>query len=142
MIIKKPMTVSDSRRIVVREPGDIISFLYDFYKDLTDTENFSVVALDAAHSVISVRVVSTGTITRTLVHPREIFRNAIIDNSSAVVLVHNHPTGISLPSEADKEMTRRLKDASEIIGIRLLDHIILGEEYYSFLEHNEIVDAS
>lgn len=139
MKITKPMTVSDRRRIVIKEPGDIITFLYEFYSDLTDTENFTVLALDSSHRVISVRVVSQGTVSRTLVHPREIFRNAIIDNSFAVILVHNHPSGICLPSVADIEMTKRMKDAADIVGIRLVDHIILGNEYYSFLEHKEIV---
>ena len=139
MKFTKPMTVSDRRRIVVKEPGDIITFLYDFYSDLTDTENFTVLALDSSHTVISVRVVSQGTVSRALVHPRDIFRNEIIDNSFAVILVHNHPSGICLPSIADIEMTQRMKKAADIVGIRLVDHIILGDEYYSFLEHKEIV---
>ena len=139
MIVTKPMTSSDSRRIVVKEPGDIISFLFEFYKDLTETENISVLALDAGHQVISVRVVSSGTIAKAIVHPREIFRHAIMDNSAAVILVHNHPSGISIPSEADIDMTQRMKEAADILGITLLDHIILGEEYYSFLEHKNIV---
>lgn len=139
MIVTKPMTRRDSRRIVVREPGDIISFLYEFYKDLTETENITVLALDAGHQVLSVRVVSSGTIAKAIVHPREIFRHAIIDNSAAVILVHNHPSGVSIPSEADLDMTQRMKEAADILGITLLDHIILGEEYYSFLEHKNIV---
>ena len=139
MTVTKPITVDDSRHIVVTDPGDMITFLYDFYKDLTDTENFSVVAMDTSRAVISVRVISTGTISKTVVHPREIFRQAIMDNAYAIVLVHNHPSGVSLPSDADKDITQRLKDASEIVGIKLVDHIILGQEYYSFLEHNQIV---
>lgn len=140
MILSKPMLVNDSREVVVRTPKDIVSILFDFYEDLTDKENFSVIALDGGHRVISIRVVSVGTLNRTIIHPREIFRNAIIDNCAAIILCHNHPSGGTAPSREDIETTEALLKASEVIGIEILDHIIIGEGFYSFKEHSVVFD--
>ena len=140
MILSKPMLVNDSREVIIRTPKDIVSILYDFYSDLTERENFSVIALDGGHKVISIRVIAVGTINRTLIHPREIFRNAIIDNSAAIILCHNHPSGNPNPSSEDIETTEALKDAGQLVGIEVLDHVIIGDTYYSFCEHELIFD--
>lgn len=85
---------------------------------------------------MQIRVASVGTINRTLVHPREIFSEALVENAAAMIVCHNHPSGSCEPSREDVETTQTLIEASRIIGISLLDHIILDRDsYFSFLEH-------
>jgi DNA repair protein RadC len=82
--------------------------------------------------------VSVGTVSRTLVHPREVFADAIASRASAVIVAHNHPSGNLNPSQEDLEITVRLKKAGDLLGIRLLDHLVFSEEgYVSLLETNQ-----
>ena len=84
-------------------------------------------------------VCSVGTVGSALVHPREVFKIAILANAAAVILVHNHPSGDPLPSGEDKQITKRIKEAGELMGISVLDHVILGDErFYSFADETEI----
>jgi DNA repair protein RadC len=102
-------------------------------------ENFIVASVDSAHAVISVRVITKGLANRTLVHPREIFRNAIIDNAAAIILCHNHPSGNTTPSTEDRDITAILEDAGRILGIEVLDHIIISKNgFYSFQENGDL----
>lgn len=103
--------------------------------DGLDREQFAVCCLDAKHAIIGVNIVSTGTLTLSLVHPREVFKPAILMNACALIGVHNHPSGDPTPSAEDRTLTKRLKDAADLLGISLLDHLILGEErVYSFAD--------
>lgn len=98
-----------------------------------------VVGLDAKHAVIGINTVSIGSVTMSIVHPREVFKPLLLMNASAVLLAHNHPSGDSTPSQEDRALTRRLKDAGELLGIAVLDHLVLGESrYYSFADHQEL----
>jgi len=98
-------------------------------------EMFIVVLLDARHRVMKEQVVSIGSLTTSIVHPREVFRPAIRDAAGAIVLVHNHPSGDPRPSDEDVAVTRRLVHGAELLGIRVLDHIIVGDgTYASFKE--------
>lgn len=90
-------------------------------------EAFCVLALDGRHNLIGVQVVSVGTLTTSLVHPREVFKFAIVSGAAAVVVVHNHPSGDSTPSKQDREVTRRLVECGKLIGIPLLDHVVVGD---------------
>ena len=101
-----------------------------------DREHFCVAALDARRKVIGVQIVSVGTLSASLVHPREVFKPAILLNAAAVVVCHNHPSGDPSPSAEDRECTRRLQRAGELLGIPLADHVIIGAEasYFSFRE--------
>lgn len=102
-------------------------------------EHFIAVYLDGRHVAIGYRVVSVGTMTASLVHPREIFTGAIWTHASALLLAHNHPSGNPRPSAADREVTKRLRKAGEILGIRLLDHLIVCEaSFHSFAESGEL----
>jgi DNA repair protein RadC len=84
---------------------------------------------------LSIDEVSVGTLTASLVHPREVFREAIRSAAAAILLVHNHPSGDPAPSEDDRSVTRRLQAAGELVGIRVLDHVIVSEGgFYSFRE--------
>ena len=90
------------------------------------TERFLVVLLNGAHDVVSTRIITVGLLNRTIVHPREVFRPAIVESAAAIVLSHNHPSNRLDPSPEDLEITRRLQDAGEILGIPVLDHLVIG----------------
>jgi len=97
---------------------------------------FIAVAVDGRHRYAGHYEVSRGSLTTSIVHPREVFKQAILRNAAAIFLLHNHPTGDPTPSEEDVMVTRRLVHAGEVLGIRVLDHIIVGEDgsYASFRE--------
>jgi len=100
-----------------------------------DREHFIAITLDGASRVINTRVVSIGTLNQSLVHPREVFRPALLDNAAGIIVAHNHPSGQCFPSHEDRAITKRLKEAGKLLGIELLDHVILtGDDFYSFRE--------
>lgn len=90
-------------------------------------EVFACLFLDAANRVIQYEELFFGSINSTAVHPRQVLKRALFHNANAVIVAHNHPSGISNPSSADQAITRRLKDALELVDIRLLDHLIIGD---------------
>lgn len=100
-------------------------------------EHFLSITVNGANEVLNVRVVSVGLIDRSLVHPREVFADVMSDRASGIIVAHNHPEGSLEPSGADIQVTQQIKQAGEIIGISLLDHIIFNKKgYYSMLEHH------
>lgn len=98
-------------------------------------EVFGVLHLDTRHRLIVVENLFRGTLSSSSVHPREVVKAALNHNAAALVLYHNHPSGISEPSAADELITRRLRQALALIDVRVLDHLIVGESIYSFAEH-------
>lgn len=101
-----------------------------------DREHFTTVLLNTKSIVLGIEEVSIGTLNSSMVHPREVYKNAIKKNANAIILGHNHPSGDCTPSEEDIAITKRLCEAGIIIGIRVLDHIIIGDhKYYSFKEN-------
>lgn len=118
----------------IRHPQDLIPFVRNYA--ICQKEHFLAVTLNGGHDIIQIHVVSVGTVNRTLIHPREIFNEAIRENAAALILCHNHPSGRTEPSKDDLETTKNLIQASEIMGIPILDHIIIDKEnYYSFMEN-------
>ncbi len=102
-------------------------------------ECFLSISLNGAHEVISINVVSIGLVNHTLVHPREVFATPLRERATAVIIAHNHPSGILQPSGDDRNVTRRLVKAGELLGIKVLDHLIFSEEEYrSMLEKDEM----
>jgi DNA repair protein RadC len=100
-----------------------------------DRENFVAVLLNTKNEVIGFPTISVGTLSASLVHPREVFKPAIRASAASVVLAHNHPSGRVEPSSEDREVTERMAGAAKIIGIGVLDHVILGDGYFSMKEH-------
>ncbi len=100
-----------------------------------DREQFLVCCLDAKNASIGVNIVSIGSLTLSIVHPREVFKAAILLNACAIIAMHNHPSGDPTPSPEDRTLTTRLREAGDLLGIRLLDHLILGDDrLYSFAD--------
>ena len=90
---------------------------------------------DAKHGLIGINIVSTGSLTLAIVHPREVFKPLILMNAGAWICAHNHPSGDITPSPEDRVLTKRLREAGDLFGIPLLDHLVLAEErYYSFAD--------
>lgn len=124
------------------EPGRVIRSadqLYRLFKDRFSgsmREAFVVVCLDQRRRVLSSETISVGTLTGSLIHPREAFRPAIQRVAAAVAFIHNHPSGDPRPSFEDRAVTFRLRESGEILGIRVLDHLIIAEGgFYSFAEN-------
>ena len=93
-------------------------------------EYFVCLTLDGANRLIAKRVISIGTLTSSLVHPREVYADAITDRAASIIVAHNHPSGNLEPSQADRDVTERLREAGELLGISLLDHIIITKGSY------------
>ena len=91
------------------------------------------------NQIVAYSRVTEGTLNSSLIHPREVFRNAILTNANALIIAHNHPSGDPTPSRDDREITKELSNAANILEIQLLDHVIVGDEsYYSFKERNQL----
>ncbi len=103
-----------------------------------DRELFCILNLRTQNQVINLNIVSMGTLSNSLVHPREVFKSAILSNAAGIMLIHNHPSGNCLPSKLDMEITKKLEEAGAFLDIPVVDHIIIGdgEEVYSFYENN------
>lgn len=100
-----------------------------------DREQFLVCGLDAKHCIIGINVVSMGSLTMSIVHPREVFKPLILMNAAAWICAHNHPSGDPTPSLEDRQLTIRLRQGADLLGISLLDHLILtNARYYSFAD--------
>lgn len=115
--------------------------VYEFYKSKMDNfqEQFYCIYLDASKKVIEEKLLFIGTANYSLVHPRDVFKEAYLLNASSIICVHNHPSGEVRPSKEDVNLTIRLKEVGALTGVRVTDHIIIGkDEYYSFLENGKI----
>jgi DNA repair protein RadC len=126
--------VRNPGRPVISSPADVERLLRGRIANL-DRENFVVVLLNTKNEVIETSTVSVGTLGASLVHPREVFKPAVRASAASVILAHNHPSGKVEPSREDREVTRRLGEAAEILGIEVLDHVIVGDGYFSMKEH-------
>jgi DNA repair protein RadC len=119
--------------IRIETPADLLPYIRH-YADRKQ-EHFLCAAVNGANEVINIRVVSIGLIDRSPVHPREVFADPLMDRASAIVLAHNHPVGPLTPSDSDVETTRRLRQAGDLMGIAVLDHLVFNQtDYLSFLE--------
>jgi len=117
---------------------DVVNHYIPLMKNLKK-EIFKTVLLDSKNKILRDVTISEGSLTASIVHPREVFNPAIKESAAAVILVHNHPSGDPSPSREDVEITQRLVKSSEIVGIRVLDHIIIGDgRHFSFLDKKMI----
>ena len=128
-----------SKRYLIKTNKRVLSAT-DVYNELKSYANknqeyFLTITLDGASHIINKRVVFIGTLNQSLVHPREVFADAIADRAAGIIIAHNHPSQTPTPSQADINITNRLKEVATLVGIELLDHIILTKNnYFSFSE--------
>ena len=115
-----------SERPVIDSPEKAVEQLADI-RDKKQ-EYFVCLTLDGANRLIAKRIVTIGTLTASLVHPREVFVDAITDRAASIIVAHNHPSGNSEPSQADRDVTDRLREAGELLGVTLLDHVIVTKD--------------
>lgn len=117
-------------------PSDVAEYIRGYAPLDLGVEQVVVMGVDPKMTILYTEIVSKGTVNSTIAHPREIFRRAILERAYAVFVAHNHPSGDPTPSMDDRALTQRLKDASQVIGIRLLDHVVVGDpEEYSFAKN-------
>ena len=119
----------------VNIPLDAVHLVEDFLA-YSDREKVVAICLDVKNQPTAISTISMGTLNSSLVHPREVFKTAILSNAAGFILDHNHPSGDLTPSKDDLNVTKRLKEAGDLMGIDLLDHIIVGDgkRYTSFRE--------
>lgn len=130
-----------TERPVVKSPADVARLVMEEMRHY-DREHIKAVLLNSKNAVLAVETVHVGSVNSSLVHPREVFKAAIRRSAAALILVHNHPSGDPHPSREDEEVTRRFREAGELLGIDLLDHIIIGDGcYYSFREKSCLLSA-
>ena len=129
-----PGNVRPDPPVLIRDSARAATILRPLFHGL-DREQFLVACLDAKHAIIGVNVVSVGSLTLSIVHSHEVFKPAILLNSAAIICSHNHPSGDPEPSSDDRVLTARLRQAGDLIGITILDHLILGDDRaYSFAD--------
>lgn len=119
--------------INISSPEDAEKAFREYIGD-SDREVFAVMTLNNRHSITSLTTVSIGSLNSCVVHPREVFKTAILSNAESIVLCHNHPSGECQPSSEDIAATSRMQEAGKILGIQVLDHIILGDEKFTSLK--------
>lgn len=126
---KRPTRVVSSPEAAAQYVRDMEEF---------DREVGVVLHLDTKNNIVGKEVISTGSLNAAIVHPREVFKGAILNNSAGIIFVHNHPSGDPTPSQNDVDITRRLRDTGHTTGIELMDSVVIGQDgrYYSMREQN------
>ena len=131
---KRALASPLSRGTKITSSRDLFEHYHPTLRDLRH-EIFKVVLLDAKHAIVRDATVSEGSLTLSIVHPREVFTMAVKESAAAVIFLHNHPSGDPTPSQEDRVLTARLVSAGEVLGIRVLDHIVIGDgRYVSFAD--------
>ncbi|NLW53039.1 MAG: DNA repair protein RadC [Tissierellia bacterium] len=125
-------------QISYNNPETVAEYFYSHYQQ-SSTEEFVVLILDSKNKLIALETISVGTINSTIVHPREVFKGAIKRSANAIILVHNHPSGDPTPSDEDIRITKRLAEVGEIVGIKVLDHIVVGKNRHISLRERNII---
>lgn len=118
--------------------SDVVKISNKLKLNLESEEVFYIFCLNSKGAVSGIHEVSRGDVSRTMVHPREVFKRALLNNASSIILMHNHPSGNLSPSKKDIELTIRLQEAGKILGVKVLDHIIIGDGSYSLASNGDI----
>ena len=122
----------------IKNPQSVVKAIRSSIKDKAK-EHFKLILLDSRNKIIGISTISIGTLNANLVHPREIFKEAIIHNSASVVLAHNHPSGDPEPSEEDMKITERLVESGKILGIEVIDHIVIGKTNFASFKERGLI---
>jgi DNA repair protein RadC len=138
--IKQIRMESSKDSLRITSPSDAADVSRYFLGD-EDREVFLVMALNTKNEVIAVHRCNIGLLNASLVHPREVFKAAILNNAYSIICAHNHPSGNPMPSREDLDISKRLSSSGTILGIELLDHVIIGnnsDEFHSLKEHHQL----
>jgi DNA repair protein RadC len=123
------------QRVILSGPEEVYTAFGPLMEDLK-REVFRIALLDAQNGLLRDRIVSEGTLSASLVHPREVFKPAILESAASVILIHNHPSGDPTPSREDVRLTRQLADCARLLDLRIHDHVIIGRgRFVSFARH-------
>lgn len=138
--IKVKVKLREGTLPALTSPERVVETVRQLYKDLdADQEHFVILTLNTQNEVEGFKVVTSGMMDQVSVDLKLLFRSAILLGAVGIIIVHNHPSGHTDPSEEDKSLTRTINQASQILGIRLLDHIVIGDRgYFSFLQRGLI----
>jgi DNA repair protein RadC len=138
---KRAMASPLSKGTRISSSRDLFEHYHPSLRDLRH-EIFKVILLDAKHAIVRDATVSEGSLTLSIVHPREVFTLAVKESAAAVIFLHNHPSGDPTPSQEDRLLTARLVAAGEVLGIRVLDHIVVGDgRYVSFADQGWLLET-
>jgi DNA repair protein RadC len=132
-LLRRIYKVPEEKPYKISCPADVYNLMAPSMR-FEQVEHFKIIILDTKNNVRSIEHISTGSLNSSIVTPRETFKPAIRKSASSIVLCHNHPSGESEPSHEDIVLTNRLDECSKILGVKVLDHIIIGDHYYSFKE--------
>ena len=130
-MVKESSFLYQTRQIL--SPNDAYDMIKEQLQDL-DREQFIISCLNTKNEPTNISVVSVGTLNKAIVHPREVFKTAILSNAASIMAFHNHPSGEITPSQQDIQLTNRLYEAGELLGIKLLDHLIIGDGTFTSLK--------
>jgi len=127
--------IKPSNQVKIQASSDAYEHILPLWKNIDYTESFGVLLLSRAQKVLGLCWISSGGVSGTVVDPKTIFQAALKANASVIILAHNHPSGQLFPSEADKQLTRKLRDAGKLLDISVVDHLIItSENYYSMAD--------
>jgi len=132
-----------SKRYLIKQNKKVTSS-QDIYDELQEyktkqQEYYLTITLDGANHIIQTRIISIGTLNRSLVHPREVFADAISDRAASIIIAHNHPSGLLEASQEDIHVTKRLQESAKLLGIELLDHLIISKNGYLSMRDLELL---
>lgn len=135
-MVKESSILYKNRKIT--SPKDAYELIREFLEN-ADREHLIVCSLDTKNQPTNINTVSVGTLNSSLVHPRELFKSAILSNAASIIIAHNHPSGDAEPSSEDINITNRIKECSKLLGIDLIDHIIVGDKRFVSLKEKNIL---
>lgn len=135
---KRVAMFSGNVKPIIRQPTDIFDYFRDQMSLLTK-EVFRVVVLDTKNRIVKDQIISEGTLNASIVHPRDVFRVAIIHSAASIILLHNHPSGDPTPSQEDIDITRRLVEIGKIMDMKVLDHIIIGGGKFTSMKEMKLL---
>ena len=130
-MVKESSFLYQTRQIL--SPKDAYEMIKEQLEGL-DREQFIIACLNTKNEPTNITVVSVGSLNKAIVHPREVFKTAILSNAASIMAFHNHPSGETTPSQQDIQLTNRLYEAGELLGIKLLDHLIIGDGTFTSLK--------
>ena len=130
-MVKESSFLYQTRQIL--SPRDAYEMIKEQLEGL-DREQFIIACLNTKNEPTNITVVSVGTLNKAIIHPREVFKTAILSNAASIMAFHNHPSGETTPSQQDIQLTNRLYEAGELLGIKLLDHLIIGDNSFTSLK--------